>query len=513
MAETKKQTKKVEQVENLNKMDLLQFTENLDNMRQYAAAVDKILQLTDLNSSSTKTWTVFNKDSLRSYLQNPYSTNSQTNLRNLAKFLYTLSFPLRRIINYFASLPDFSMYKVNLDFSLIEDNDEDALLQDYENACRFIRKMNLEINMLKLLVIAWREGIVYFQPYQDDDGTLLLMPLDSQYCRISSVGYNNLLHVAFDFSFFNGSNAFYLEVWDPEFKKKYNQYQSDSSLRWQELETARAFKIDIGDIDLVLPTFASLFEGLIDLIDLQSLIAVRDSLDIYKLLVMKVPLLNSKNPDDFALNLSLAHQFYAKALNTLPPEIGLILSPGMDVDSVSFDKNATSDTNAIADSYQNLMEQTGISQIFDSSRLTGSSSVKMSMLSDALMATKGILQQVAAFVNERIQMEYPNSTAYIKFIDTVTYTKDDRITQIKDAASLGLPVKQEYMTLLGYDPLETLASDWLETKLGMSIEKFMHPLISSHTQSGSSDTGGAPTKDDGELTDEGAETKDKEKNK
>jgi hypothetical protein len=513
MAETKKQTKKVEQVENLNKMDLLQFTENLDNMRQYAAAVDKILQLTDLNSSSTKTWTVFNKDSLRSYLQNPYSTNSQTNLRNLAKFLYTLSFPLRRIINYFASLPDFSMYKVNLDFSLIEDNDEDALLQDYENACRFIRKMNLEINMLKLLIIAWREGIVYFQPYQDDDGTLLLMPLDSQYCRISSVGYNNLLHVAFDFSFFNGSNAFYLEAWDPEFKKKYNQYQSDSSLRWQELETARAFKIDIGDIDLVLPTFASLFEGLIDLIDLQSLIAVRDSLDIYKLLVMKVPLLNSKNPDDFALNLSLAHQFYAKALNTLPPEIGLILSPGMDVDSVSFDKNATSDTNAIADSYQNLMEQTGISQIFDSSRLTGSSSVKMSMLSDALMATKGILQQVAAFVNERIQMEYPNSTAYIKFIDTVTYTKDDRITQIKDAASLGLPVKQEYMTLLGYDPLETLASDWLETKLGMSIEKFMHPLISSHTQSGNSDTGGAPTKDDGELTDEGAETKDKEKNK
>jgi hypothetical protein len=404
------------------------------------------------------------------------------------------------------------MYKVNLDFNIVEDNDEEALLQDYENACRFVRKMNLEINMFKLLVIAWREGIVYFQPYQDDDGTLLLLPLDPQYCKISSVGYNNLLHVAFDFSFFNGSNTFYLDVWDSEFKKKYNKYESDNSLRWQELDNAREFKIDIGDIDLNIPTFASLFEGLIDLIDLQSLIAVKDSLDIYKLLVMKIPLLNSKNPDDFALNLSLAQKFYNIALNTLPPEIGLILSPGMEVDSVSFDKNATSDTNAIADSYQNLMEQTGISQIFDSSRLTGANSVKMSMLSDALMATKGIMKQVEAFVNERIQMEYSNSTAYIKFIDTVTYTKDDRISQIKDAASLGLPVKQEYMVLLGYDPLETLASDWLETKLGMSTEKFIHPLVSSHTQSGNSDTSGAPTKDDGELTDEGAETKDKEKN-
>lgn len=143
MAETKKQT------ESQNKTDLLKFTENFSNMRQYAEAVDKILQLVDLTSGTTKTWTVFSKDSLRTYLQSPYSSTSQTNLRNLAKFLYTLSFPYRRIVNYFASLPDFSMYKVNLDFHLVEENDEEALLQDYENAARFIRKMNLEINMFK----------------------------------------------------------------------------------------------------------------------------------------------------------------------------------------------------------------------------------------------------------------------------------------------------------------------------------------------------------------------------
>ena len=182
----------------------LQFTEKLENMKQYAKAVDDILKLVDLTASATKTWTVFSKDNLRSYLQNPYAASSQNNLRNLSKFLYTLSFPLRRIINYFASLPDFSAYKVNLDFSLTEDNNEETLLKDYEDACRFVRKMNLEMNIFKLLVIAWREGIVYFQPYQDDDGTMLLMPLDSQYCKVSSVGYNNLLHVAFDFSFFNG---------------------------------------------------------------------------------------------------------------------------------------------------------------------------------------------------------------------------------------------------------------------------------------------------------------------
>ena len=478
MAENNKLTQ--EQINNLN------FTELVNNMQQFAKAMDDILPLVDLTSNSTKTWTVFNKETLRTYMQNPYASSSQTSLRSLARFLYTLSFPLRRIVNYFASLPDFSAYKVNLDFSLIEDNDEESLLQDYENACRFIRKMNLLLNMFKLLIVAWREGIVYFQPYQDEDGGMLLMPLDSQYCKISSVGYNGLLHVAFDFTYFRGTNAFFLDIWDKEYKQKYNKFEGDSTLRWQELETARAFKIDIADLDLVISPFASLFEGLIDLVDLQSLIAVKDSLDIYKLLVMKIPLLNSKNPDDLAINLNLAKKFYNQALETLPP-----------------------DTNAIADSYQNLMEQTGISQIFDSSRLTGASSVTMSMLSDALMATKGLLPQIEAFINERIQMEFPNSMAYIKFIEVTAYDKKERINTVKDAASLGLPVKQEYMALLGYDPIETIASDWLETKLGLAINKFVHPLISSHTQSGGSDTGGAPTKEDGDLTDDGVASRDK----
>jgi hypothetical protein len=501
MAETKIET----QTENLN------FIEKFDKMKQFAKAYDDVLKLINLESNTTKPWTVFSKELLRTYLQNPYAATSQTSLRNLSKFLWTLSFPLRRIVHYFASLPDFSAYKINLDFSLTEDNDEESLLQDFENAVRLVRKMNLVMNMFKLLIIAWREDVVYFQPYQDDDSALLMQPLDSQYCKISSIGYNNLYHVAFDFSFFNGSNSFYLEVWDPEFKKKYNAYQKDSALRWQELDNARAFKINFSDQDLIVPVFAGLFEPIIDLIDLQSLMAVKDSLDIYKLLVMRIPLLNSQNPDDMALSLELAKKFYNKAVEDLPDEIGLILSP-MEVDSISFDKNATSDTNAIADSYENLMEETGISQIFSASRLSGASSVKMSMLTDALFATKGIMQQVEAFVNERIQMEYPNSAAYIKFIDVVTYTREERINQVEKAASLGLPVKQEYMTLLGYDPLETMASDWLETKLGMSTEKFIHPLVSSHTQSGSSDTGGAPKKDDTNLSPEGEETRDQEKN-
>ena len=65
MAESKNMTKQ--------NSENLKFTENLENVKQYAAAIDDVLQLVDLTNTTTKTWTVFNKDTLRTYLQTPYS--------------------------------------------------------------------------------------------------------------------------------------------------------------------------------------------------------------------------------------------------------------------------------------------------------------------------------------------------------------------------------------------------------------------------------------------------------
>lgn len=494
-----------------NKTKDIKDVADIEQLKQFAKSYDDIFKLVDLESSATKTWTVFNKESLRSYLQNPYSTNSQTNIRNLSRFLATLSFPLRRLINYLASLPDFSVYKVIPNISMLEEPDINDVLQDYEEVCKYIRAMDLELDLFKMLVIAWREDCAYFYPIEDDDGSMLLFPLDAQYCKISGVGYNGLYHVAYDFSFFNGTNSFYLDIWPAEFKKKYNIYQKDSTQRWQQLDDARCFKINLDQPDLVMSPLASLFESIIDLIDLQSLTSVKDALEIYKLLVMRIPLINSNNPDDMAISLTLAKNFYNKAVELLPDEIGCILSP-MPVDSVSFDKSATSESDAISDAYSNLMSNAGVSQIMDSSRLTGQSAVKASMMCDVMFATKGIIQQVNAFVNERIKLKFPNTVMTMKYTDVTAYTKSDRIAELQKACEFGLPFKLELAMMLGQDPLENYAMGWLEDKMGLAITRWTHPLVSSHTAAAVSDTGGAPTKDDGDLSDEGAETKDKEKN-
>ena len=71
-----------------------------------------------------------------------------------------------------------------------------------------------------------------------------------------------------------------------------------------------------------------------------------------------------------------------------------------------------------------------------------------------------------------------------------------------------MPVKLEWATLMGYDPLEAMSSDWLETKLGLAATKWINPVRTSYTQS-ATDAAGAPTKDDGDLTDDGEASRQK----
>jgi hypothetical protein len=126
-----------------------------------------------------------------------------------------------------------------------------------------------------------------------------------------------------------------------------------------------------------------------------------------------------------------------------------------------------------------------------------------------MFATKGIIQQISAFVNERIIKKFPSTQMIMKYTDVTAYTKSERIAELQKACEFGLPFKIELAMMLGQDPLENYAVDWLENKLGLATTRWTHPLVSSHTANTGSNTGGAPTKDDENLSDDGAASRDK----
>ena len=498
--------------------EIQQFTKE-QQKAAWAKQVSDALRLIDLENIPSKTYTVYSKESLRSYLRNPLSDSNSKNLRKLSQFLYVLSPQYRRIIAYFASMIDASLYNVIPNVDMVEDNDDEKILQSYQEVLKWLEKMNLDIQIFSMLVTCWREDVFYGYLYweeadEQDVNSFIVLPLDPDYCRISSVNYNGCLNCAFDFSFFDSSsNAIYLEMWDKEFTKKYNAYKSDNKLRWQELDPERTWvlKVNYDQNDRVIPPLSGLLEDVINLIDLKGITSVKDEMSIYKLLVAKINTISGTDePNDFEIDLNTAVDFYNKMVANLPEYVGAILSP-MEITPVTFDKSATDESNSIAKASSNLFESAGVSQVMDASKLTGATAVTAALRFDGLYALKPLLAQIQARVNMFLDYILPDNGMRVKFLPVTPYFKDEAIKQTAEACTLGLPMKTQLATLMGISPLDMNSMLHLENDI-LKLQDKLVPMQSTYTQSGSAE-GGGQVKDNGDLSDEGAETRDKEKNK
>ena len=97
------------------------------------AQVKQAVQLIDLTKTETRTFTVFSKDKLRQYMQNPKTNES--NLRNLSRFLYRVSHNYRRLISYQAEMVDLTALNVIPQIDFTEDaHDDEKIKTSYFNS-------------------------------------------------------------------------------------------------------------------------------------------------------------------------------------------------------------------------------------------------------------------------------------------------------------------------------------------------------------------------------------------
>ena len=379
--------------------------------------------------------------------------------------------------------------------------------------------MNMQSEILKCLLIAWREDTFYGYTYEDDSG-FFIYPLDGDYCKVSSVNYDGTLNCAFGFSYFRSHTAD-LEYWDSEFNSKYNSFQSDNTLRWQELDPERTFviKVNIDDPTLNMPPLSGLFEPLIDLIDLQSIQSVKDDLSIYKLLVARLETLtNSDEPDDFSVDIDTAIEYYNRLVESLPDCVSAAISP-LKIEPIEFQGDQTQDVNRIATATSNLFKNSGGAQILDNDKVSGTSAFTAAILCDTMMAIKTVLPQIEERVNRYLTFAIGDDHARVKYFEVSPYTKASKKEELMKSGERGVPVKLAVAALDGISPLEALSMDYLENTV-LKLHETWIPFSTSFTLSGSAsqqvidgktdDTkGGRPQSDN--LTDEGEKSRESEK--
>ena len=104
----------------------------------------------------------------------------------------------------------------------------------------------------------------------------------------------------------------------------------------------------------------------------------------------------------------------------------------------------------------------------------------------------------------------------VEFDDTPPYFISDKIDQLLKVSQYGLPVKLQLSSLVNTNPVKERGMSFMEEALGLTTDCWNRPLISSSVQSGMSENGdgseGAPKKDEGDLSDEGEASRDKDTN-
>lgn len=487
------------------------YQKNKKNIENYASAMEGLRTLKDVTKTSTKTVTAFNKDSLRTYLQNIGS--NERNLRNLSRYLFYRCHPYYRLIMYNASMFCLDARSVIPPYDLVQGGDANAMLQSYQDTLDVLDKLNLQYEFLKIYTTCFREDVFYGCAYYDETG-LYILPLDPDYCMITGVYSTGDFSFHMDMSYFR-SRQNMLEILGEPFQSMYRAYENDTTNgRWQPMpdEYAVCLKARSEDWETVVPVFSGLLSGIINLIDLDDLQAIADEQDIYKMIWLELETITSSDSaDDWKISPDIVIEYFNRMINeALPDYTSAAIIPGK-LDQISFNNDKATDTNKISKSTETLFNSAGGAQILNSASSTGSTQIGLVMKADTEIAISSLLYQTQGFIN-RFLSYWVSTPSKVKFFEVSVYTKDEFKKQLLEAAQYGLPTKLAYNNLNQFSEKDTLALNFFEEEVLQLTSKLI-PLQSSYTQTGKtesgSDTDGAPTKDGTEITDDGESSRDK----
>ena len=107
------------------------YEKNKKRLEKFDKSMDALKRLRNENKN-TKLRTInnYSKESVKTYIKNVSS--NEANLRNLSRYLFYRSEIYYRLCKYYANQIDTSIHSVIPNYSLVEDNDKDSILQSYE---------------------------------------------------------------------------------------------------------------------------------------------------------------------------------------------------------------------------------------------------------------------------------------------------------------------------------------------------------------------------------------------
>ena len=461
--------------------------------------------LSKLDASSSSRFTVSKAD-----IQSAIENNNVDRLRNYSQYFFHASGEYRRLVEYFANLLTFN-------FVVIPQVDAEAVKlprfeKAFQNVLNYTKYSHVEEVGRIIAATVIKDGAFYGYE-RDDVDVYVLQKLPTAYCR-SRFKIDGIYAIEFDFSFFaQFRNKTDLEealaAFPEEFAAMYNSYLKDTkNLRWQFIDPTKARAHMLTD---EVPLLAPIFLDLIEFEDYKQIDKMRSKLDVYKVVIQKIPL---DENGEITMELDDIKMIHNNAKDMLGSSMVKVLTTPTEVHALD-----VKDTKAIAQddvekAQKILYGSAGTPMVlFSSGAKTGSVGLERSLQVDESLMYQ-LLDQFKTWYELRFKTLVGQNKKFsfgIMFPPITVFNRKDMATLYMNASSQGYPTRLLAMVTLGIHQTDVDALLRYENEL-LELPIRMIPTQSSYTLGGEDEEGGRP-ESDGPLTDEGDATKDGDKNK
>ena len=448
----------------------------------------------------------YTKEKIVTMLENPQKNEEQ--LRELSRFIYLVSSHYRRLVDYYSTILLYNYTVVPTKIPTKKPN-KAKYTECYYHVVNECEKYNLQQEASESIKIAVRDGIFFGICYENEDSFYIKPFNETKYAKISSVE-DGVFRWSLDMAYFNGKE-YLLDMYGTDIKRNYYLFKGnkkegikgDKTKKWYELPNGIVVKADKSDYFGSIPTFANLLLDILSIDDYKLLQKAKVEGDNYKILGFKLETDSEGAP---IIPYDLAAKYFNTASETLPSGVGAILVP-FNISEHSFQSSTASNINNVSNATSAFWEGAGTpSSLFGGGNINSSGAMSIAVRPDEALAF-AMLQQFERYFNVKFKkMDLPYSFK-LKFSRLSIFNQNEYANRLSKAASLGMPVKLEYISALGFSPSDVLGMTYLEEDvLGLAKKVWLNALISSSTMSHSDNEGGRPTSESkGEIIGEAGE--------
>ena len=257
------------------------------------------------------------------------------------------------------------------------------------------------------------------------------------------------------------------------------------------------------------PPFLMMIADILLIDEYKDLAKAQSINDAYKILTMKIP----TKDGEITLDDSLITTFTSIVLNTVQNNIGVITTP-FDTATEEFSSSNADDRDTVSDAISWAFKNVGVSEALMSGASSGSE-LKLSITNDSADVFR-IYRMIEDWVSLQMKLRgftYSSYEFVYKILDLTVFNRDDLRSVELQMAQNGLPNKSRLCAINGLSPAVMIGNSIVENQVLGDLFDSWQPLKTSYVMSGdSSDEGGRPEMDDGDLSASGEVTKENNTN-